>query len=86
MLWALRQVSSRPLTVVIDAPLGRLDGDHRQNLVECYFPRASQHVILGSTGTDVDAEFFAVAEYYNGFRMERISNRAKIIRCFPNSL
>jgi DNA sulfur modification protein DndD len=59
LLWALRQVSGRPLPVVIDAPLGRLDGDHRQNLVERYSPRASQQVILCSTGTEVDAEFFA---------------------------
>jgi len=58
LLWALRQVSGRPLPVVIDAPLGRLDGDHRRNLVERYFPRAGRQVILFSTDTEVDAEFF----------------------------
>jgi DNA sulfur modification protein DndD len=62
LLWALRQVSGRPLPVVIDAPLGRLDSDHRQNLVERYFPRASQQVILLSTDTEVDAEFYAAME------------------------
>jgi DNA sulfur modification protein DndD len=59
LLWALRQVSGQPLPVVIDAPLGRLGSDYRRNLVERYFPRASQQVILGSTGTEVDAKFFA---------------------------
>lgn len=59
MLWALRQVSGRPLPVIIDTPLGRLDSDHRQNLVEQYFPRASHQVILFSTDTEVDVEFFS---------------------------
>jgi DNA sulfur modification protein DndD len=62
LLWALRQVSGRPLPVVIDAPLGRLDSDHRQNLVERYFPRAGHQVILLSTDTEVDAEFYAAMQ------------------------
>jgi DNA sulfur modification protein DndD len=62
LLWALRQVSGRPLPVLIDAPLGRLDSDHRQNLVERYFPHASHQVILCSTDTEVDAEFYAAMQ------------------------
>lgn len=59
MLWALRQVSGRPLPVLIDTPLGRLDSDHRQGMIEKYFPQASHQVILFSTDTEIDAEFFA---------------------------
>lgn len=62
LLWALRQVSGRPLPVLIDAPLGRLDSDHRQNLVEQFFPLASHQVILFSTDTEVDAEFYAAMQ------------------------
>lgn len=62
LLWALRQVSGRPLPVLIDAPLGRLDSDHRQNLVQQFFPRASHQVILFSTDTEVDAEFYAALQ------------------------
>lgn len=62
MLWALKQVSGRPLPMIIDTPLGRLDRDHRRNLVERYFPRASHQMIIFSTDTEVDANFFAELE------------------------
>ncbi|OQA22554.1 MAG: chromosome segregation protein [Chloroflexi bacterium ADurb.Bin360] len=59
LLWALRQVSGHPLPMIIDAPLARLDSDHRRNLVEHYFPHASHQVILSSTDTEVDEDFYA---------------------------
>lgn len=62
LLWALRQVSGRPLPVLIDTPLGRLDSDHRQNLVEHYFPYASHQVILYSTDTEVDAALYTALQ------------------------
>lgn len=62
LLWALRQVSGRPLPIVIDAPLGRLDSDHRRNLIERYFPQASHQVILFSTDTEVDANFYTLLQ------------------------
>lgn len=62
LLWALRAVAGRPLPVVIDTPLGRLDSSHRQNLVERYFPHASHQVIILSTDTEIDATYFADLE------------------------
>jgi DNA sulfur modification protein DndD len=41
------------LPVAIDTPLGRLDSDHRSNLIERYFPAASHQVILLSTDTEI---------------------------------
>ena len=58
MLDALARTSGRRLPVIIDTPLGRLDSQHRTNLVEHYFPHASHQVILLSTDTEVDDSFF----------------------------
>ncbi len=52
-LWGLARVSGRNLPIAIDTPLGRLDSDHRHNLIERYFPTASHQVILLSTDTEI---------------------------------
>ena len=58
MLDALARTSGRRLPVVIDTPLGRLDSQHRSNLVTSYFPWASHQVILLSTDVEVDESFY----------------------------
>jgi DNA sulfur modification protein DndD len=58
ILWALGRTSGRPLPVMVDTPLARLDGKHRSLLLERYFPHASHQVILFSTDTEVDRKFF----------------------------
>ncbi len=53
LLWGLARVSGKILPIVIDTPLGRLDSSHRNNLIERYFPTASNQVILFSTDTEI---------------------------------
>lgn len=58
LLWGLARASGYPLPVVVDTPLGRLDGKHRDNLVQNYYPNASHQVILLSTNKEIDSELF----------------------------
>lgn len=53
ILWALAKSSGKTLPTVIDTPLGRLDGPHRQKLIKNYFPKASNQVLIFSTDEEV---------------------------------
>jgi DNA sulfur modification protein DndD len=58
MLESLGKVSGRALPFIVDTPLGRLDSHHRTRLVENFFPKIGEQVIVLSTDTEVDAEFY----------------------------
>jgi len=58
LLWGMARVSGRPLPMIIDTPLGRLDSHHRANLVKHYFPAAAHQVIVLSTDTEVDRDHY----------------------------
>ena len=59
MLEALGRTSGRNLPIIIDTPLGRLDSKHRTKLVKNYFPTASHQVIILSTDTEIDEDFYS---------------------------
>jgi DNA sulfur modification protein DndD len=58
LLWALAEISGRPLPFIVDTPLGRLDQAHRENLVENFFPEASHQVLVFSTDTEIDDQYY----------------------------
>lgn len=60
LLWALARTSGRPLPMIIDTPLGRLDSDHRHRLIEHYFPYASHQVVVLSTDTELDKQNYEI--------------------------
>ena len=64
LLWGLAKTSGKPLPMILDTPLGRLDSSHRKLLVERYFPHASHQMILLSTDTEVDKSFYSLMEPY----------------------
>lgn len=53
LVWALAMASQKPLPIVIDTPLGRLDSDHKLNIVTKYFTEAGKQVIVLSTDEEV---------------------------------
>ncbi|MDW4909421.1 DNA sulfur modification protein DndD [Streptomyces sp. ADMS] len=58
LLWGVARVAGNQLPSVIDTPLGRLDSNHRENLVERYFPHASEQVLLLSTDEEIDERLY----------------------------
>ncbi|MCA0231877.1 MAG: DNA sulfur modification protein DndD [Bacteroidetes bacterium] len=58
LLWGLAQTSQLNLPIIIDTPLSRLDSVHRDNIVKHYFPNAANQVIILSTDTEVDNNYF----------------------------
>ena len=58
VLWGLAKAAPRPLPAIIDTPMARLDSQHRQFLVERYFPNASHQVVILSTDTEIERGYF----------------------------
>lgn len=58
ILEALAKTSGRDLPVIIDTPLGRLDSQHRDKLINHYFPFASHQVVILSTDTEIGERYF----------------------------
>lgn len=57
-LWALRDVSGRPIPIVIDTPLSRLDSEHRVSMVDEFMPHVSHQVIILATDAEIDNELY----------------------------
>lgn len=60
LLWGLAQTSELKLPIIIDTPLSRLDSTHRDNIVRNYFPNAGQQVIILSTDTEIDNDYYKI--------------------------
>ena len=64
LLWGLAQTSQLKLPIIIDTPLSRLDSTHRDNIVNNYFPNAGEQVIILSTDTEIDKDYYRSLKFY----------------------
>lgn len=62
LLWGLSQTSQLNLPIIIDTPLSRLDSTHRDNIIRNYFPNAGDQVIILSTDTEIDNNYYKTLE------------------------
>ncbi len=62
LLWGLAQNSQLKLPIIIDTPLSRLDSVHRDNIVNNYFPNAGEQVVILSTDTEIDKDYYRALE------------------------
>ena len=77
MLESLGKVSGRALPFIVDTPLGRLDSNHRTRLVENFFPKIGEQVIVLSTDTEVDSEFYEALAPHIGQSYEIVYNESE---------
>lgn len=83
MLWALKDEANRPLPVVIDTPLGRIDRQNRALLMTDYFPRAGNPLILLPTNSELAAEDYAQMSEHIARRYEIHNTDGKDARIVP---
>jgi len=62
ILWGLSQIAQRDVPLVVDTPLGRLDGFHRERLARNYFPSAAHQVVILSTDEEFDSDLRILIE------------------------
>ena len=62
ILWELRGPRLIRCRQSSDTPMARLDSAQRRNLVERYFPDASHQVLILSTDTEVDRQYYQALE------------------------
>ncbi len=74
MLWGLKEVSGRDLPIIIDTPMGRIDRQHQDNLLQKYYPHIGRQVILLPTDSELDERKHALLQPYI-YREYHLSNK-----------
>ena len=67
--------------VFIDTPLGRLDSEHRDNILANYYPELSEQVIIFSTNTEITTRDLPKIENYISkyYRLQNQDNKTVIL-------
>lgn len=75
LLWGLAQTSELSLPIIVDTPLSRLDRSHRDAIVADYFPAAGEQVIVLSTDTEVDRQYYEKLEPHLKHKVRLVFHR-----------
>ncbi|CEH29396.1 hypothetical protein AM501_20560 [Aneurinibacillus migulanus] len=62
IIWAIVKCSRRRIPFIFDTLLGRLDSTHKKTLLRRFIPVCSEQVIILSTDSEVDAEYYPLLE------------------------
>jgi DNA sulfur modification protein DndD len=78
-LLALAKTSGKPLPFMIDTPLARLDTSHRDNMIHKFFPYASHQVVIFSTDSEIDQQYYEKLKPYlsRSYAMEYLPGKGK---------
>lgn len=80
LLKAILIESIYELPVFIDTPLGRLDQEHRDNILSNYYPELSEQVVILSTNTEIRLSDIPKIEKYiaRTYRLDNENNKTEI--------
>ena len=79
VLLALAKTSGKPLPFMIDTPLARLDVGHRDNLIKKFFPYASHQVVIFTTDSEIDFNYYTKLKPYlsRSYALEYLPGKGK---------
>ena len=82
ILWALTKMSKRSLPFIIDTPLGRLDKEHKENIIKNFLPCASKQLIIFSTDTEITKEYQKIlkSKINNSLILECDNEKTKLVK------
>ncbi|MBM7865679.1 AAA family ATPase [Heliobacterium gestii] len=60
LYWSLIKVANKSIPFVIDTPYARIDKKHRQHITTQFFPTLSHQVIILSTDSEINEEYYAL--------------------------
>lgn len=64
LTWALLKTSQREVPLFFDTLLGRLDNDHRENIINKFLPNISRQVVVLSTDTEINDYYYKLLKPY----------------------
>jgi DNA sulfur modification protein DndD len=72
LLWALSEITTRHVPIIVDTPLARIDRAHQENLLRNYYPYAGEQVIVLPTDSEIDREKYRLLSPHiaGEFRLE----------------